>query len=688
MTAALPAPRDANAVGDNVGSRASTLVPLVLVGIVFLMMVPLSAGLLDVLLASSIALSVGLLLVSIHMEKPLDLSSFPAILLFSTLLRLALNVASTRLILLEGGQGTDAAGAVVDAFGRFVVGGNVVVGAAIFVLLVIINFVVITKGAGRVAEVSARFTLDALPGKQMAIDADLASGVLTQAQAKVARETVAREADFFGAMDGASKFVRGDAIAGLLMTAINIVVGFVVGVVQEGLDAGTAAETYTVLTVGDGLASQIPALLVSTAAAVVVTRAAAGASLGDALVGQLGRSQSALRTTAGIVAAFGLLPGMPLLPFAALGAALFAASRATPQAARDEHDAASKEGEAPARERSDRDGIKELLPVALLELEVGFDLVPLVDSSRGGDLVERIGAIRKNLATELGIVVPSIHIRDNLRLDASTYRLMLSGNEVGRGMVRVGRFLVMDALGDTPGLDGEDVREPAFGLPAKWVREAQRVRAESMGLTVVDPATVAATHLTELLRGVAPELLGRTEAQELLDLFAEHHPKLVDELIPNLLPAGEVVKVLRNLLAEGVSIRDLRTILEALADHARDLKDPVELTELVRERLARHITARFKGDDGRVAALVLDPRAEERFRAGLDAASAQRMLGSLEQAARSFAEVTTPPVVLCAADVRRRAAEFFGRRVPGLSVLSFREIDGRTTVRNLGVVSA
>jgi flagellar biosynthesis protein FlhA len=265
---------------------------------------------------------------------------------------------------------------------------------------------------------------------------------------------------------------------------------------------------------------------------------------------------------------------------------------------------------------------------------------------------------------------------------------MLSGNEVGRGMVRVGRFLVMDALGDTPGLEGEDVREPAFGLPAKWVREAQRVRAESLGLTVVDPATVAATHLTELLRGVAPELLGRTEAQELLDLFADHHPKLVDELIPNLLPAGEVVKVLRNLLAEGVSIRDLRTILEALADHARDLKDPVELTELVRERLARHITARFKGDDGRVAALVLDPRAEERFRAGLDAASAQRMLGSLEQAARSFAEVTTPPVVLCAADVRRRAAEFFGRRVPGLSVLSFREIDGRTTVRNLGVVSA
>jgi flagellar biosynthesis protein FlhA len=687
MTAALPAPRDANAVGGNVGSRASTLVPLVLVGIVFLMMVPLTAGLLDILLAASIALSVGLLLVSIHMEKPLDLSSFPAILLFSTLLRLALNVASTRLILLEGGQGTDAAGAVVDAFGRFVVGGNVVVGAAIFVLLVIINFVVITKGAGRVAEVSARFTLDALPGKQMAIDADLASGVLTQAQAKVARETVAREADFFGAMDGASKFVRGDAIAGLLMTAINIVVGFVVGVVQEGLDAATAAETYTVLTVGDGLASQIPALLVSTAAAVVVTRAAAGASLGDALVGQLGRSQSALRTTAGIVAAFGLLPGMPLLPFAALGAALFAASRVTPQAARDEHEG-TKEGEAPARERSDRDGIKELLPVALLELEVGFDLVPLVDSSRGGDLVERIGAIRKNLATELGIVVPSIHIRDNLRLDASTYRLMLSGNEVGRGMVRVGRFLVMDALGDTPGLDGEDVREPAFGLPAKWVREAQRVRAESMGLTVVDPATVAATHLTELLRGVAPELLGRTEAQELLDLFAEHHPKLVDELIPNLLPAGEVVKVLRNLLAEGVSIRDLRTILEALADHARDLKDPVELTELVRERLARHITARFKGDDGRVAALVLDPRAEERFRAGLDAASAQRMLGSLEQAARSFAEVTTPPVVLCAADVRRRAAEFFGRRVPGLSVLSFREIDGRTTVRNLGVVSA
>lgn len=672
-----------------VSGRAASMVPLVLVGIVFLMMVPLSPALLDLLLAASIALSVGLLLVAIHMEKPLDLSSFPAILLFSTLLRLALNVASTRLILLEGGEGTGAAGAVVGAFGQFVVGGNVVVGAAIFILLVIINFVVITKGAGRVAEVSARFTLDALPGKQMAIDADLASGVYTQAQAKAAREVVGREADFFGAMDGASKFVRGDAIAGLLMTAINIVVGFVVGVVQEGLDAGTAAETYTVLTVGDGLASQIPALLVSTAAAVVVTRAAAGASLGDALVGQLGRSRSALQTTAGIVGALGLLPGMPLVPFAALGAALFVASRSAMTGREASGESADAEdGETTVGERTDRDGIKDLLPVSLLELEVGFDLVPLVDASRGGDLVERIGAIRKNLATELGIVVPSIHIRDNLRLEASTYRLMLSGNEVGRGLVRVGRYLVMDVAGDAPDLDGESVREPAFGLPAKWVREPQRAQAEAMGLTVVDPATVAATHLTELLRGVAPDLLGRTEAQELLDLFAEYHPKLLDELIPNLMPAGEVVKVLRNLLSEGVSIRDLRTILEALADHARDVKDPVELTELVRARLARHITSRFRGDDGRVAALVLDPRAEERFRAGLDAVSAQRLLGSLETAARAFSDVTSPPVVLCAADIRRRVSEFFGRRVPGLSVLSFREIDGRTTVRNLGVVSA
>ncbi len=683
MSAALPG-------SSTAAKRLASGVPLLLVGIVFLMIVPLSAGTLDVFLATSIALSVGLLLVSIHMEKPLDLSSFPTILLFTTLLRLALNVASTRLILLDGGRGSDAAGDVIRAFGEFIVGGNFVVGGAVFILLVIINFVVITKGAGRVAEVSARFTLDALPGKQMSIDADLASGAITQEQAKKRRREIEREADFFGAMDGASKFVRGDAIAGLMMTGINIVVGFIVGVAQQGLDASEAAATYTVLTVGDGLASQIPALLVSTAAGVVVTRAAAGAALAPALVEQLGRHRSALYMTAAVLGCLGVLPGMPLLPFALLGGALAWAARSAPElTAEGEPLAQNASGEAeqdPAA--ADRDRIKEVLPLDLLELEVGFDLVSLVDAAKGGDLVERIGAIRRNLATELGIIVPSIHIRDNLRLESSTYRLLLSGNEVGSGRVRMGRHLVMDPTGALPELEGEEVREPAFGLPAKWVRDSVRDRAEALGYTVVDPATVAATHLTEMLRSLAPELLGRSEAQELLDLFAEQHPKLVDELIPNLLPMGEVVKVLRNLLAEGVSIRDLRTIFEALCDHAREIKDPLDLTERVRQRLARHITSRFKDDQGQVAALVLDPHAEQVFRSGgPDAASAQRLLSSLDQAARNFARVTTPPLVLCAPDIRRRVAEFLTRRVPGLSVLSFREIDANTTVRTLGVVT-
>lgn len=669
-------------------ARLASTVPLLLVGIVFLMIVPLPAFTLDMLIATSIALSVGLLLVSIHMEKPLDLSSFPTILLFATLLRLALNVASTRLILLHGAEGATAAGRVIGAFGEFIVGGNFVVGGAVFVLLVIINFVVITKGAGRVAEVSARFTLDALPGKQMSIDADLASGILTQEDAKIRRKEVEREADFFGAMDGASKFVRGDAIAGLMMTGINIVVGFVVGIAQQGLSASEAATTYTVLTVGDGLASQIPALLVSTAAGVVVTRAAAGAALAPALVQQLGRNRGALMGTGAVLGGMGLLPGMPLIPFALLGGALAWAARSVPEMEDSEEGPRSAaEPEAEGAD-ADRARIKQILPVDLLELEVGFDLVPLVDSGRGGDLVERIGAIRRNLASELGLIIPSIHIRDNLRLDSSTYRLMLSGNEVGSGRVRMGRVLVMDPSGSVPPMDGEAVKEPAFGLPAKWVREAQRMKAETMGFTVVDPATVAATHLTEMLRTLAPELLGRSEAQELIDLFAEQHPKLVDELIPNLLPMGEVVKVLRGLLMEGVSVRDLRTIFEALADYAREVKDPWDLTELVRQRLARHLTARFKGDQGQVAALVLDPAAEEHFRSGgPDAGSAQRLLSSLDQAARNFARVTTPPLVLCAPDIRRHVSEFLIRRVPGLSVLSFREIDAQTTVRTLGVVT-
>ncbi|MEM9188695.1 MAG: flagellar biosynthesis protein FlhA [Myxococcota bacterium] len=665
---------------------ATALVPILLVGIVLLMVAPLPAFVLDLLLATSIALAIALLLTSIHLEKALDLSVFPTILLFSTLLRLALNVASTRLILLNGAEGPAAAGNVIRAFGEFMIGGNYVVGAAVFLLLVIINFVVITKGAGRVAEVSARFNLDALPGKQMSIDADLGAGIITQEQARDRRREIEQESDFFGAMDGASKFVRGDAIAGILMTGINIVVGFVVGVLQEGMSAADAASTYTILTVGDGLASQIPALLVSTAAGVVVTRAATGAALAPTLVRQLGARKHALYATAGILGAVGLLPGMPALPFFALAGIVGFAGRTAASLPDLSEDAATEASE--EREPTEREKLEDMIPVDLLELEVGFDLVRLVDARNGGELVDRITAIRRNLATELGIIIPSVHIRDNLRLPSTQYRLLVNGNEVGSGDLRVKKYLAMDPTGSLPPLKGEKVKEPAFGLPAVWVEGALRDRAESMGYTVVDPATVAATHLTELLRSVTPELLGRSEAQELLDICARKQPRLVDELVPNVLSMGELIHVLRNLLRENVSIRDLRTILEALADNARVTKDLDELTERVRQRMARSITSRFR-HDGKVAALVLDPNGEEAFRnGGLDNGTANRILSSLDECARAFAQVATPPLILCAPDVRRRVSDFLLRRIPGLSVVSYREVDPKTTVETLGVVTA
>ena len=670
-------------------SRVTTLLPLLLVGIVLMMVVPLPALLLDLLLAVSLAFSLALLLVSLQVQRVLDLSAFPSILLFITLLRLSLNVASTRLILLHGAEGTEAAGDIIRAFGEFMIGGNYVVGGTVFLLLIVINFVVITKGAGRVAEVAARFALDAMPGKQMAIDAELAAGAIDQDVAKLRRKEVEQESDFFGSMDGASKFVRGDAIAALVMTSINIIVGFVVGMVQHGMSAADAASTYTVLAVGEGLVSQVPALLVSTAAAVMVTRASLGTELSPVLVKQFSQRKNALHVTAGALAFIGIMPGMPMIPFFALAGALFVGTRAIGETpATTGAGPETKDGAAAKQEPTEREKIEEMLPVELVELEVGYDLVSLVDTAQGGELVERVSAIRRNLAAELGIIVPAVHIRDNLRLKPGAYRLLLSGNEIGRGELRVNRLLAMDPTGSAPPINGEPTQEPAFGLPARWINVSDRELAESLGYTVVDPATVAATHFTEMLRSAGPDLLGRTEAQELVDLFARREPKLVDELIPNLLSLGEVIKVLRTLLRESVSVRDLRSIFESLCDHARETKDTYHLTELVRARLARQITSRFVSEEGRVAALVLDPRAEESFRNGFpDAAATQRLLSSLDSAARGFAGVSTPPVLICAPDVRRNVSEFLARRVPGLSVLSYREIDGKTTVRTLGVVT-
>jgi flagellar biosynthesis protein FlhA len=676
---------------QSVGQRLQSVVPLILVGIVLLMVVPLPPVVLDLMLTTSIALSIALLLISISIEKPLDLSAFPSILLFVTLLRLSLNVASTRLILIHGSEGTEAAGRVIRAFGELLIGGNYVVGATIFLLLVIINFVVITKGAGRVAEVSARFTLDALPGKQMSIDAELNAGAINQDEARIRRRKVEQESDFFGAMDGASKFVRGDAIAGLLITAINIAVGFIVGVVQKDLSAADAAAKYTVLTVGDGLVSQIPALLTSTAAGVIVTRAATGSALAPAIVVQLSSRRNVLWTTSAVLAFAALLPNMPSVPFLTLAGVLALATRLATRLGVPAIDAGSAEAMAKpeaSAEQTERIQIEELLSVDLLELEVGFELIPLVDATKGGELVERISAIRRNLAAELGIIIPSIHIRDNLRLKPSAYRILLSKNEVGAGELRIGRFLVMDPTGSLPPIAGEKVQEPAFGLPAQWIAAVDREKAEALGYTVVDAVTVAATHLTEILRSTAYELLGRTDLQELIDIFARKEPRLVDELIPNILNLGEVLKVMRELLRESVSIRDMHTILEALADYGREIKDIGELTDRVRQRLARTVSARFKDDKNRIAALVMDPRAEDAFRnSGPDAANSQRVLASLDSLARNFAGVTTPPLLICAQDIRRAVSNFLIRRIPGLSVLSYGEIDPKSTVRSLGILT-
>jgi flagellar biosynthesis protein FlhA len=667
-----------------------------MVGILVVMLLPLPTFVMDLGLSLSICLSLVIFLVSIYIRNALELSVFPSLVLVTTLLRLALNVASTRLILLHGAEGAEAAGAVIQSFGQFVVGGNYVVGLIVFLILVVINFVVITKGAGRVAEVTARFTLDAMPGKQMAIDADLNAGLINEAEARRRRAVVQEEADFHGAMDGASKFVRGDAIAGLVITAINVIAGIAIGALQHGLSVADAARNYTILTVGDGLVSQIPALLISVAAGIVVTRAAGDSNLANILVRQLTRHRRPAAIAAIFLAGLALVPGMPHLTFLILAGGVGALVAFGPKIAEE----ASSAEELPAAEGAaqEREGLDHLLPIDLLELEIGYELVGLVDtSSSGGNLLSRITGIRRQFATDLGIIVPPIHVRDNLKLRPGEYRVLLSGNEIGRGEVRVGQYMAMDPGTAVGKVEGLEVKEPAFGLPALWITPANRNSAEALGYTVVDAASVVATHLGELLRKNSHELLGRAETQEILDIFARSNPGLVDELIPNLLPLGEVIKVLRNLLREGISIRDLRTILEALADHAGQIKDIDALTELTRQRMAKHLTARVLGEDGRVHALIIDPQLEHDLRGTLQATSdpaafdshaIPRLLSALERAAVNLAESPTPPVLVVSPDIRPHLALFAARNVPGLSVYSYREIEPNTPIQTVGVIGA
>ena len=677
------------------------LVPIAIIGIILMMVLPMPAWLLDGMIALSMAISIGVFLTSLFIENALEFSAFPAFVLVGTLLRLSLNVATTRLILLHGGEGQGSAGSVVEAFGRFVVEGNVVVGLVVFLILTVINFVVITKGAGRVAEVAARFTLDALPGKQMAIDADLSTGTITNDAARTRRRDLEREADFYGAMDGASKFVHGDAIAGLLIMAINLIGGLVLGI-SRGMDIGRAAETFSILSVGDALASQLPALLMSAASGIVVTRSATGDQLGRALSQQFFGRRRAVAITAAILAILGLMPGMPALPCFALAAALVIVSRKVSAAPAS---AASSGGEGGVgkptvddAKRSSAEDVDAALAVHVLSIEVGYELVGIVDGARGGTLLDRVAKLRTEVARELGIVVPPVHVTDDLSLSAGAYRIALLGTEVGRGECAAGRLLAIGPSGGAPALEGEATVDPTFGMPAVWIAERDRELAEALGYTVVDHATIVATHLGEVVRTQAHRLIGRQEAQHLLDVLARTSPKLVDDVVPSLLSLGEVVRVLRNLVKEGVSVRDMRSILEALGELAAQTKDPEQLTELVRERLAPQITARFR-TDGVVNALTLDGRLEQVLRQSLSEIAEGtggaldpemlRGLGAVaERALAAFGAHGASPLVVTAPDLRRYVRAILERKLPQLPVVSFREIESSAPLRVIDRLAA
>ena len=674
------------------GSKKDLIVPVAIIGIILMMILPMPPWLIDALISLSLAIAVGVFLTALFIENALEFSAFPAFVLVGTLLRLSLNVATTRLILLHGGESPGSAGDVVEAFGKFVVEGNIVVGLVVFLILTVINFVVITKGSGRVAEVAARFTLDAMPGKQMAIDADLGSGTITNEAARKRRGDLEREADFYGAMDGASKFVHGDAIAGLLITAINLVGGLVMGV-MKGMDVAKAGETFSILSVGDALASQLPALLMSAASGIVVTRSATGDQLGRALSSQFFGRTRVVNITAAIIAGLGLLPGMPTLPCFGLAAVLvyLARKNAKSKPVAGSPAAAIAEANAQDKKASPQEEIDQTLTIHPLAIEVGYELVSIVDQARGGTLLDRVAKLRKEVAKELGIVVPPVNVTDDLSLPAGMYRVLVFGTEVATGECAPGRVLAIDGAGSAPPIDGEKTVDPTFGLPAFWIAPRDRELAEALGYTVVDHATILATHLGEVVRANAARLLGRQEVQHLVDILARSSPKLVDDVLPNLLSLGDVVRVLRNLVKEGVSIRDMRTILESLGELAQMTKDPEQMTEMCRERLAPQITARFKSD-GVVNAMTLDPRLEQILRqslsdiskgtgGALDPNLLKNVTESAERSLAGFGAHGASPLVVTAPDLRRYVRAILERKLPQVPVVSFREIDASSPLR-------
>jgi len=663
--------------------------PVLIMLILSMMVLPLPAFILDLLFTFNIALSIMVLLVAMFTQRTLEFAAFPTILLFSTLLRLALNVASTRIILLEGHTGADAAGRVVEAFGHFLVGGNFAIGIVVFIILVIINFMVITKGAGRIAEVGARFVLDGMPGKQMAIDADLNAGLIGEEEAKKRRTEVTQEADFYGSMDGASKFVRGDAIAGILIMVINIIGGLLVGVVQHGMDLGHAGETYTLLTIGDGLVAQIPALVISTAAGVIVTRVGTDEDVGEQMVTQLFKNPRVLMLSGGVIGFLGLVPGMPNLVFllftaGLLGLAWWLRGREIQPKKPVESASLVKSHDTPATvEASWTDVQLE----DSLGMEVGYRLIPMVDHTQNGELLGRIRSIRKKVAQEVGFLPPVVHIRDNMELPPARYRILMKGVEIGSGDAYPGRWMAINPGTAAGSLPGEPTVDPAFGLAAIWIDSALKEQAQIQGFTVVEASTVVATHLNHLIGQYASELFGRQEAQQLLDRVTQEMPKLTEDLVPGVISLTTLHKVLQNLLTERVSIRDMRTIIETLAEHAPVQNDPHELTSVVRVALGRAITQQWFPGNGEVQVIGLDATLERLLLqalqggGGLEPGLADRLLVQTQGALQQQEMAGAPPVLLVNHPLRALLARFLRRNLPQLIVLSNMELTDNRQIR-------
>jgi len=674
----------------NLKSRADILVAASVVFVIMIMIVPLNSFFIDIFLSMSISVSLLILFISMYIKKPLDFSVFPSVLLIVTLFRLSLNIASTRLILVHGDEGSQAAGQIIKGFGTFIVGGNYVVGAVVFLILMIINFVVITKGAGRVAEVAARFTLDAMPGKQMSIDADLNAGLIDDAAARRRRERVEMEADFYGAMDGSSKFVRGDAIAGIIIIFVNIIGGLVIGVVQKGMNINDALSVYTLLTIGEGLVAQIPALLTSTAAGIIVTRAASESNLGSDVVSQLFTQPKALALASFVILSIGMVPGIPLVPFLILSSITYGVGQVMKKGPEEDLPAVPDVA-AESKERGET-----IAPLEILEVEIGYGLIPIVDAEQNGELLDKIRAIRKQIAIELGIVVPPMKLRDNLQLGASEYVMLLKGIEMGRGSLVSGSLLAMGPEGKDRPADGIPTKEPVFNLDAYWIAEKDRETYIGEGFTVVDHATVIATHLTELVRNNAHELLTRQETQKLIDNVAPTHQKVIEEISQNQVNVGVVQKVLQNLLREQVSIRDLITILEAIADASSSTKDPDVITEYVRQRMARSILKPYLVD-GILNIHILEKTLEEKLLGSiqttdqgtvlaLDLTFSQKIIEKIGNEAKKAMLQNYQPVLLVHPILRGRLRRFLDRYIQGITVISHNEIPPQIRIQSVGVI--